>query len=87
MRGRGVTPPAVAVAGPYDDVERVTHIHIGIPTTYRPAAHGLATAGPTSFTESTARRATNSGSIVGAAGPAPPVGTNVPTLPPSHQTR
>ncbi|MFF3959734.1 hypothetical protein ACFYY1_42210, partial [Streptomyces sp. NPDC001890] len=65
---------AFADAGPYDDVERVTHIHIGIPTTYRPAARGLATAGPTSFMESTARRATNSGSIVGTAGPAAPVG-------------
>ncbi|MGW1410096.1 hypothetical protein [Streptomyces sp. NPDC002403] len=81
-----VTPPAVAfaVAGPYDD-ERVTHIHIGIPTTYRPAARGLATAGPTSFMESTARHATSSGPIVGAAGPAP-VGTNVtPTRPESGQ--
>ncbi|MET8747438.1 hypothetical protein [Streptomyces sp. NPDC004728] len=74
-----VTPPAVAfaVADPYDDVERVTHIHIGIPTTYFPAARGLATFGPTSFMASTARRATSSGSIVGAAGPAAPVGTNV----------
>ncbi|MFF3788136.1 hypothetical protein [Streptomyces sp. NPDC001933] len=50
-----VTPPAVAVAGPCDDVERVTHIHIGIPTTYRPAARGLATVGPTSFMKSSAR--------------------------------
>lgn len=38
--------------------------------------------------ESTARRATSSGSIVGAAGPAAPFGTNTtPTRPPSHDTR
>ncbi|MFE2093445.1 hypothetical protein [Streptomyces sp. NPDC059460] len=58
-----VTPPAVAeaVAGPYVVVDGVTHIHIGIPTTYRPPAFGLATFGPTSFMASTARRATSSG--------------------------
>ncbi|MFE4336152.1 hypothetical protein ACFRQM_44385 [Streptomyces sp. NPDC056831] len=40
-----VTPPAVAVAvfGPYVVGDGVTHIHIGIPATYRPPARGLAT--------------------------------------------
>ncbi|MEL5956606.1 hypothetical protein AADR41_17855 [Streptomyces sp. CLV115] len=62
--GRGDGQPlldvAVAVSGAYDDVERVAHIHIGIPIAYRPAAQGLATSGPTSFMESTARRAAGS---------------------------
>src|SRR6478609_14070 len=37
-----VTPPAVAVAvaGPNVVAEGVAHIHIGIPTTYVPAARG-----------------------------------------------
>ncbi|MEW2339656.1 hypothetical protein AB0932_35905, partial [Streptomyces sp. NPDC006682] len=40
-----VTPPAVAdaVAGPNVVAEGAAHIHIGIPTTYVPAARGLAT--------------------------------------------
>lgn len=72
-----VTPPAVAEAdaGPNVVGPCSTHIHIGIPTTYRPPGFGEATAGPTSRMESTARRATSSGSIVGAAG-LPPFGTN-----------
>lgn len=43
------------------------HIHIGIPTMYLPAVRGLATAGPVSFIEAAARRATASGPMTGAA--------------------
>ncbi|MFC8230261.1 hypothetical protein [Streptomyces sp. NPDC057287] len=66
-----VTPPAVAVAvaGPNVAVDGVAHIHIGIPTTYVPAARGLATVGPSRRIEAAARRATSSGSMVGTAGP------------------
>ncbi|MFC8230700.1 hypothetical protein [Streptomyces sp. NPDC057287] len=62
------TPPAVAeaVAGPNVDRDGVAHIHIGIPTTYVPAARGLATVGPSRRIEATARRATASGSMTGA---------------------
>ncbi|MFH9118556.1 hypothetical protein [Streptomyces globisporus] len=68
------TPPAVADAemGPVVFGEGVAHIHIGIPTTYVPAARGLATAGPVSFIEAAARRATASGSMTGAASGASP---------------
>ncbi|WP_187282291.1 hypothetical protein [Streptomyces sp. wa22] len=67
-----VTPPAVAVAGPNVVGDGVAHIHIGIPTTYVPAARGLATAGGSRRIEATARRATASGSITGAASAAWP---------------
>ncbi|MER5556215.1 hypothetical protein ABT001_31880 [Streptomyces sp. NPDC002793] len=64
-----VTPPAVAVAvaGPNVDDVLVAHIHIGIPTTYVPAARGLATVGPSRRIEAAACRATASGSMTGAA--------------------
>ncbi|MFE0116781.1 hypothetical protein ACFWZA_01635 [[Kitasatospora] papulosa] len=84
-----VTPPAVAVAvaGPNVVAEGVAHIHIGIPTTYVPAARGLATVGGSRRIDAAARRATSSGSIVGAAGAFWPFGRN--TTPPrslSHTT-
>ncbi|MFF1400693.1 hypothetical protein ACFVZD_44050 [Streptomyces sp. NPDC058287] len=64
-----VTPPAdaVAVFGPNVVALRVTHSHIGIPTTYLAFARGLATLGPSNFMESTARCATTAGSTVGPA--------------------
>ncbi|MCX4417803.1 hypothetical protein OOK43_31695 [[Kitasatospora] papulosa] len=84
-----VTPPAVAeaVAGPNVDGDGVAHIHVGIPTTYVPAARGLATFGGSRRIDAAARRATSSGSIVGAAGASWPFGRN--TTPPrslSHTT-
>ncbi|MGW7068807.1 hypothetical protein ACWGIY_41975 [Streptomyces sp. NPDC054878] len=45
---------ADAVFGPYAVGDWRTHNHIGTPTTYFPAARGLAISGPTSFIESTA---------------------------------
>ncbi|WLQ69362.1 hypothetical protein [Streptomyces glycanivorans] len=56
-----VTPPAVAVAvaGPNVEGDEVAHIHIGIPTTYVPAARGLATFGPSRRIGAAARRATS----------------------------
>ncbi|MFF2174767.1 hypothetical protein [[Kitasatospora] papulosa] len=64
-----VTPPAVAeaVAGPNVVAEGVAHIHIGIPTTYVPAARGLATFGGSRRIDAAAFRATASGSMTGAA--------------------
>nr|WP_240798382.1 hypothetical protein [Streptomyces sp. S501] len=84
-----VTPPAVAdaVAGPNVVAEGVAHIHIGIPTTYVPAARGLATFGGSRRIDAAARRATASGAIVGAAGASWPFRRN--TTPPrslSHTT-
>ncbi|WP_242744354.1 hypothetical protein [Streptomyces sp. CA-256286] len=78
-----VTPPAVADAerGPNVVGDGSDHIHIGIPTTYFPAARGLATAGPVSFIEAAARRATASGSMTGAAAGAWPSGSHTVRAP------
>ncbi|MFF7535123.1 hypothetical protein ACFZB2_39535 [Streptomyces bobili] len=46
----------------------MTHIHIGMPTRWRPAARGLAMSGLASFMESTVRCASSAGSTVAAAG-------------------
>ena len=61
-----VTPPAVAdaVFGPYVVALWLTHIHIGTPAVYFPAARGLATSGPSSVMESTARRANSAWSFL-----------------------
>jgi len=53
--------------GPNVDGDGVTHIRIGIPTTYIPAVRGLATTGSARRIEATAQRATASGSMTGAA--------------------
>ncbi|WP_327436462.1 hypothetical protein OG279_37540 (plasmid) [Streptomyces sp. NBC_01201] len=82
-----VTPPAVAVAvaeavaGPNVDGDGVAHIHISIPTTYVPAARGLVTSGPSRRIEATARRATTSGSMTGAASGAFPSGIHTVRAP------
>ncbi|MFD9543484.1 hypothetical protein [Streptomyces sp. NPDC060022] len=85
-----VTPPAVAVADAGPDVVGVlvAHIHIGMPTTYVPARRaGAGTFGPSRRIEAAARRATTSGSMVGAAGPSSPFGTKTtPPRPLSHWT-
>ncbi|WP_409055067.1 hypothetical protein [Streptomyces sp. SYP-A7185] len=62
-----VTLPAVAVAvlGPKVVGEGFTHIHIGTPTVYLPAARGLAMFGPSKFILSTAPWAKAAGSIGG----------------------
>jgi hypothetical protein len=83
-----VMPPALADAdaGPYVVGPGRTHIHIGIPTRYLPAARRLAMSGLFSSIWSTALRATTAGSIAGAPGAAPS-GSHIHTVrPPSHRT-